>query len=158
MATRLSFTRRTLIDGSAFTLPPLGPADPSPLPGYDLIDDAQTSGVRTWSSQRIAAELAGVGGGGGGAGAVFIATVVAGTANAILLTVPGLILSSSPVLIQFDPALNNTGATTVSVNGSGAIALVSRLGLPLIGDELIAPVPALIRVSTATAKIVTGSI
>ncbi len=138
-------------------LPGIAPATPIPPPGYELIADDETSPRRVWSSAKVAAELAGVGGG-GGAGSVFIATVVAGTANAILLTVPGLILSSSPVLIQFDPALNSTGATTISVNGSGAIALVSRLGIPLIGDELIAPVPALIRVSTASAKIVTGSI
>ncbi len=157
MPTRLSLVpRRTRVSPDP-TVPLIVPSDIVLLPGSPLIDDASVSPRRIWSSERVAAAIAEAGGG-GGTGSVFLATAVSGTANAITLTVPGLVLSAAPVLIQFDPESNNTGAVTISVNGSATVALVSRLGLALAGDELIAPVPALIRISTVTAKIVSGSI
>jgi hypothetical protein len=140
-------------------LPGIAPIPPIVPPGYELIADDETTPRRVWSSAKVAAEIAAnAGGGSGGAGSLFIATVVAGSANAIALTVPGLILSPIPVLIQFDPAFNNSGSVQISVNGSAFITLFSRLNALLIGDELIAPVPALIRATDTTLKIVTGSI
>jgi hypothetical protein len=86
---------------------------------------------------------------------IYLASAVGGTANAIILTVPGLTLSADAVLVLFDPALNNTGPATVTV-GAATVAVIGRQGLPLVADEIVAPSPTLIRISTAGAKIVTG--
>lgn len=143
----------------------LGPLPSAPAPGgypplppiQPLIDDTQVSAGRTWSSQRIAAELAASGGGGGG-GTLYLATAVGGSADAIALTAPGLTLSTAEVLLAFDPLQTNTGPATVAVNGGAPLQIVSRLGAPLIAGEIIAPITVILRISSSGAKIVSGSV
>lgn len=97
-------------------------------------------------------------GDGGGGGGMLIASAVGGTANAITLTVPDLVLGADPVAVWFEPAFaNGAGGVTVAINGGAPVALVSRAGTPLIAEELIATFPVLIKASTAGAKILTGT-
>jgi hypothetical protein len=151
---------------TALALGPLPRAEAAPggyppvLPVQPLIDDTQVSAGRTWSSQRIAAELAGggAGGGGGGGGTLYLASIVGGTGDAITLTAPGLTLGATEVLLAFDPLQNNTGPATVAVNGGAAVPILGRQNAPLIASEIIAPITVILRISASGAKIVSGSV
>ena len=77
---------------------------------------------------------------GGGAAAQTVATV-AGTANALSLS--GLTVGDDPVAITLIPVANNTGPATATINGGAALPVLSRLGQPLIADDLIAGVPVM---------------
>jgi hypothetical protein len=75
MATRiLKRSARTRLV-PAEPVPGVPPAPETGLPGYELIDDAQTSASRTWSSKRIAQAIAAGGGGEGGGEGGNLATV-----------------------------------------------------------------------------------
>lgn len=127
-----------------------------PIPGYDLIDDQQTSGLRTWSSQRIAAEIAVASMGGGGGAGELLATAVTGV-NAIDLTVPGLILTATEALVWFRPVgAPGAGGVTIGVGGSAKVALVDGLGQPVVEGAWPAGYPIKIAISTAGAQIFTG--
>ena len=63
-----------------------------------------------------------------------------GTANAITLPVPNWSRNLPGVVIRFVPSAANTGATTVNVNGVGAIELRKQTGnglSALVGGELV---------------------
>lgn len=79
-------------------------------------------------------------GDGGGAAGQTVATV-AGTANALALS--GVTVGGDPMVIALVPTANNTGAATAAINGGAALPIHSRLGQPLVADELIAGVPVM---------------
>jgi hypothetical protein len=76
--------------------------------------------------------------GGGGSNAP---ATVTGTADALALT--GLTVGTDQMVITLVPIANNTGPATASINGGAALPILSRLGQPLVEDELIAGVPVM---------------
>ena len=89
---------------------------------------------------------------------VFEATVIAGTADAIEATVPGMAtLSATPQFIWVTPTANNTGAATIKFNGGAFVSLKSPMGVALAADEWISGVPYMIRATSTDARIRTGA-
>jgi hypothetical protein len=76
--------------------------------------------------------------GGGGSNAP---ATVGGTANALALS--GLTVGAAAMTVTFVPIANNTGAATATINGGAAIPILSRLGVALVGDELLLGVPVM---------------
>jgi hypothetical protein len=76
----------------------------------------------------------------GGGGSNTPATV-GGAANALALS--GLTVGAAAQTVTFVPIANNTGAATATINGGAAIPILSRLGLALVGDDLVAGVPVM---------------
>lgn len=76
--------------------------------------------------------------GGGGVANHFVAQVVAGTENNILVTT-GQALTELPEfgLLTFKPDFNNTAAAFVDVDGVGAIEILSPEGVSLAADSLL---------------------
>jgi len=83
----------------------------------------------------------------------FIATAVGGTANAVELTVPDYLPSSTEQIVWFRPAAANTGATTVSVNGGSAVSVLKNGGGALTGGEFVAGAPVALGVTTTQVQI-----
>lgn len=85
---------------------------------------------------------------------VFEATVVAGSADAIELTVPGMAtLSATPQFVWFTPVANNTTTVTIKFNGGAFVALKSPRAAALAADDIQDDVPYLIRATSTDAQI-----
>lgn len=84
---------------------------------------------------------------------------VSGTANAITLTVPGFKsysqLTGTNNLV-FTAALDNTGNTTINVNGLGNIN-VFQGGVPLSGGEIIAAQPYIVSYNSSVLYLIDSS-
>jgi hypothetical protein len=84
-------------------------------------------------------ELIGGGGGGGGGSFVGVGSVSAGSANAQTITTTPFTLQRGS-LIVFSSGFNNTGATTIAVNGAGAVNIFKQTAggvTALVGGELL---------------------
>ena len=68
-------------------------------------------------------------------------TVTGGTGNAILASAPFEPLQPGAKFYLMTPTANNTGATTISVNGTAAIAIKNSFNSPLAAGSLIAGSP-----------------
>ena len=87
-------------------------------------------------------------GGAAGTQYIFIASAVSGTANAITVssTTPSNFALNPGVIVSVTPTASNTGATTLNVNGTGAIAVlkVGALGLvPVQAGDIFDTIPGL---------------
>lgn len=71
-------------------------------------------------------------------------TSVSGTNAIVGSLVPSISSYTTGMPISFVPANSNTGATTLSVNGLTARAIVKRNGTALIANDLVAGIPALV--------------
>jgi len=85
--------------------------------------------------------LVGVQGPPGSGGGSNAPATVGGTANALALS--GLTVGAAAQTITFVPIANNTGAATATINGGAAIPILSRLGVALVADDLVAGVPVM---------------
>lgn len=66
---------------------------------------------------------------------------VAGTANAITLTLPAIVELTTYILgtrFSFKALYTNTGATTINIDGVGAVEVLKTGGLPLTAGSIIA--------------------
>jgi hypothetical protein len=80
-------------------------------------------------------------------------------ANAITLTYSPVPITplTDGAQYSFKVAHNNTGATTLSINGSGAHAILDQTGTALAGGELVAGYPATVIYSTSLSSFVLTS-
>jgi len=77
--------------------------------------------------------------------AVIIPAAAGGTANAQTLTLtPALAAYVADMIVWFWPVADNTGATTININGLGVKTIVDRQGNALVAGELQTEVPACI--------------
>lgn len=97
----------------------------SDVTGQNAIDDGTTTDLIANLAKAILM--------GGGLG------VDSGAVNAYIVTLPIAPLSlQAGMVLRFAAANANTGASTINVNGLGAVALVGQAGLPLQGGEVAA--------------------
>ncbi|MCK1657130.1 hypothetical protein [Bradyrhizobium sp. 151] len=82
-------------------------------------------------------------------GAIVPLTVSGGTGNAIVATAPVDPLQPGAKLYLITPTANNTAATTIAVNGAGAVSIKNAFGSNLASGSLIMGNPA-IMIRTAT--------
>lgn len=88
----------------------------------------------------------------------FIASAIAGTANSIDATVPGLsALSSTPQFVWVTPALNNTTTAQIKFNGGSYVPLVRDDGTALSANDVVADHKLLLAATSTSAQIWTAN-
>lgn len=80
------------------------------------------------------------------------ASGVAGTADAITLTVTGGPTLADGLAFLFQPEAANTGGVTINYNSGGAVELLDAEGAALAADALATTAPVLVRYDNAAAK------
>ncbi len=75
---------------------------------------------------------------------IHIASSVSGTNTVTANSLPAIAAYTYPTVIVLTPANTNTGATTLNVNGLGALDVFNIDGTACTGGELLAGVPAIL--------------
>ncbi|MFK4522194.1 hypothetical protein ABIF90_000175 [Bradyrhizobium japonicum] len=83
-------------------------------------------------------------------------TVTGGTGNAIVATAPETPVQPALKLFRITPTTNNTGATTIAVNGGSAVAIKNAAGATLASGSLIMGTVALMIWATDHYRLVAG--
>ena len=83
-------------------------------------------------------------------------TVTGGTGNAIVATAPETPIQPGLKLFRLTPTANNTGATTIAINGGSAVAIKNAAGATLASGSLIMGTVALLIWSTDHYRLVAG--
>lgn len=74
---------------------------------------------------------------------------VAGTNTITGVMTPALTAYSANMIVLFTPAGANTGATTININGLGAISIVKEGAVALIANDLVTTAPAILLMNGA---------
>ena len=85
--------------------------------------------------------------------------VDSGAANAYVVTLSGFVGTFTPstgTVVEFYATNANTGASTLNVNSSGAVAILSQYGTTLSGGELQTSAPTWAQWNGSAWQIVTG--
>lgn len=81
--------------------------------------------------------------------AVKVLASVSGTNTITGSMTPDLTAYSAGMIVVLTPAGNNTGATTININGLGAISIVKEGAVALIANDLVTTAPAILLMNGA---------